>query len=291
MNRIFAFVAALVAALLSVSSACTAAPVELVQFTLEAEGPGGERVQATFRDQQRGRNEGQWTDGFRTADLVGLDPAGFRAGGTRPVHFALIREAGRLDCSGSGGGSRASGSCGFTLDPAFTRLLESRNIARPTRDQAFGLMALNVRRDLVEALAAARYPTPSIDDLIALSALGANGGYISQLAQAGYRPSTINSLIEFKALGITPAWISGFARIGYANLPSDQLVELKALGITPEFVMGFERLGYGRLPVRSLVELKALGITPAFARTVVRASAPLPPVEKLVELKLFSGRR
>lgn len=290
MNRALAFIGALLLAFVSVSSACIAAPGEWVHFTLEPERTG-DLLHASFvRDDSRnGHND--WSTGFRPSELVGLDLAGFRGPASRPVRFALIREAGRLDCSGQGGHSYAAGSCSFTADPNFTRLLESRGIGRPTQDQAFGLMAVNARREVIDAIAAAHYPTPSINDLMALSALGVDGHYISEMSRAGYRPRTLEALVEFKALKITPEWVAGFAPIGYANPPADELVQLKALDITPEFIAGFDRIGYRHLPVEQLVQLKALGITPEFVRTVAGAGEQMPPISKLMELKAFATRR
>ena len=289
MNRFVAFLLALLFASVTVSSACVAAPGYWVRFTLEQSRNGGNDVRATFRNEGRDRNN--WSTEFRSSQLAGLDVAGFRAGGSRPLNFALVREAGRLACSGQGGGGHASGKCAFTPDPAFTQLLVSRGIGRPTREQAFGLMALDVRGELIDAIAAARYPTPRIDDLTALTAVGVNGRYIADLARAGYRPPTVQSLVEFKALGITPDWIGGFARIGYANIPTGDLMQLKALEITPEFVSGFERIGYRRLPVDTLVQLKALNITPEFVRSAVGEGGTMPPVSELVQLKMFGRRR
>lgn len=291
MNRPLAFLAALFCAFMTVSSACVAAPTELVDFTLKPQRGNAGEIHASFRSEIAGREKNNWSSGFRPSELIGLDVAGFRAAGARPVRFAVVREAGRLDCAGNGGDSRADGTCRFTADPGFTQALVSRGIGRPTREQAFGLMALDVRRELVNALAAARYPTPKIDDLMALTALGANGRYISDLSRAGYRPQSIHALIEFKALGIMPDWIGGMARIGYGNVPSSDLVQMKALGITPEFIAGFERIGYRRLPVDKLVELKALGITPEFVRSAVGQRATMPPVSELVEMKIFGRKR
>ena len=290
MNRCLAFLLALVFATLSVSSACVAATGDWVHFTLEPEHNGGGRIHASFRDEGRAPHENNWSTDFPPSELIGLDPASFRASGSRPLRFALVREAGRLDCSGSGSNSYASGNCGFTPDAAFTQLLISRGIGRPTREQAFGLMAVNARRELIDAVAAARYPTPTIDNLMALSAVGVTGGYIGEMARAGYRPGSIHGLIEFKALGITPEWIRGFVRAGYGNLPPEELVQLKALNVTPDFIAGFDRLGYRQLPVSTLVQLKALDITPEFVRSAVGQRAAPPPVSELVQLKLF-GRR
>jgi hypothetical protein len=286
MNRYLAFLLAVMCAALTVSSACVAAPFEWVSFTLQPNRDGG-RIQANFHDDSRRRGDSNWSSGFLPSELIGLDLAGFRGSGTRPLHFAIAREAGRLDCDGNGGGNRASGNCRFTADPAFAQLLASHGIEAPTRDQAFALMAVNARREVIDAVAAANYPKPSVDDLIALAALGVDGRYIGDLARAGYRPQAIHTLIEFKALGVTPDWIGGFARIGYGSIPADELVQLRALNVTPEFIAGFDRAGYGRLPVDNLVQLKALGITPEFARSAQASSKDRLSIDQLVQMKLF----
>jgi hypothetical protein len=290
MNRFAALILALLFATLTVSSACVAAPSDWIHFTLEPEHGGG-RIQATFRNDDAVRDHSNWSSGFVPSELAGLDLAGFRASGTRALRFSLIREAGRLDCAGNGGGSYAAGNCRFTPDPAFTQLLMSRGIGNPTRDEAFGLMALNVRRELIDAVAAARYPTPTVGELMQLTAVGVNGPYISGLAHAGYRPRTIHSLVEFKALDITPQWIAGFVSIGYGNLPPDQLIQLKALDVTPAFIAGFDRIGYRNLPTATLVQLKALDITPEFVRSAVGQRGTMPPVDQLVQLKIFGRTR
>ena len=290
MNRYVAFIFACLCAFMTVSSACSAQPSSWIHFTLEPQRNNSGQIRAHFDDGRENRDH-DWSTGFMPSDLVGFDVSSFRAAGTRPLHFAIIREAGRLDCTGNGGNAYASGNCRFSENPGFIQALVSRGIARPTHDQAFSLMAVNARRDVVDAVAAARYPTPTIDDLMALSALGVDGRYIADMARAGYRPASIHSLIEFKALGITPQWIAGFARVGYANVPGDGLVQMRALGITPEFIAGFQRIGYRNLPVNTLVQLKALDITPEFVRSAVGVQAAMPPVDELVQIKLFGRKR
>ena len=291
MNRPLAFICALILAFVSVSSACFAQPADWVHFTLEAERNNPGKIQVSFHDESRGYHENNWSTGFMPSDLIGLEVSSFRAPGTRPLHFAIVREAGRLDCSGHGGENYAAGNCSFTQNPAFAQLLVSRGIGRPTKEQAFGLMAVNARRELIDAIAAARYPTPSLDNLMALAALNVDGRYIADMARAGYRPQSIERLIEFKALDITPQWIAGFARVGYANVPGDGLVQMRALKITPEYIAGFQRAGYRNLPVDQLVQLKALNITPEFVAAVAAPGAPMPPVNRLVEMKMFGKRR
>ena len=291
MNRPLALFGAALCAFVTVSSACMAQGTDMVRFDLGPQKKSSGKIQASFHQDRGNRNRNNWSTGFMPSELIGLEVSSFRAPGTRPLHFAINREAGRLDCNGNGGNSYAAGNCRFTANAQFMQLLAARGIGRPTRDQAFALMAVNARRDIVDAVAQARYPTPSIDNLTALAALNVDGRYIREMAAAGYRPRSINNLIEFKALNITPQWIGGFSRVGYATLPSDGLVQLKALDITPEFVAGYQRLGYRNLPVNTLVQLKALNITPEFVRSAVAAGKPMPPVDDLVELKLFGRNR
>lgn len=291
MNRPLAFAFALMCALVTVSSACVAQSPDWIRFTLEPSHKDANRIRASIHQQRDDQDHDNWSTGFMPSDLIGLDVSSFRNAGTRPLHFAIARDAGRLDCSGNGGNNYATGNCSFTPDLGFLQLLSSRGIAQPTRDQMFTLTAMNARRETIEAVAAAHYPTPSIDDLVALAALGVDGRYIADMSRAGYRPRAIQTLIEFKALGITPEWIGGLARIGYPNVPGDGLVQMRALNITPAFVEGYRQIGYRDLPVDTLVQLKALNITPEFVRSSVRAGEPMPPVNDLVEIKLFGRKR
>lgn len=290
MNRALALAFALLCSGVAVSSACIAQSADMIRFSLNPEHSGNGKIHASFREDRDGRNHDNWSTGFLPSELVGLEVSSFRGPGTRPIRFAIIREAGRLDCSGSGGGEQASGDCRFTMDPAFAHLLAARGIGSPNARQGLGLMAVNARREVIEAVAAAHYPTPTIDNLMALAALGVDGRYISEMARAGYRPNSLQRLVEFKALGITPQWIAGFAGVGYANVPGDGLVQMRALGITPEFIIGYRRIGYRDLPVSTLVQLKALGITPDFVRRAVPAGSALPSVSHLEELRMFSDR-
>lgn len=286
MTRMLAFVAALLMTAITVSSACVANSVAPLQFAIEPTGDSG-RLQVRFR-RADSRGADSWSSSFRTSELAGLDVAALRAAGNRPLRFAIARQAGRIDCGGNGGNSMAVGSCRLTPDRAFNDFLSANAISRPTEEQTYGLIATDVRRELVTALRAASYPTPTINKLMELSAVGVTPGYIRELAAVGYRPPSLGSLVEFGALEITPQFIGSFARAGYSNLKASDLVQLKALEITPEFIAGFERIGYRDLPVSTLVQLKALNVTPEFAKAVQQGDA-LPSPDRLVQIRAVSS--
>jgi hypothetical protein len=281
-----AFVAALLLTAITVSSACVAQTGAPLQFTIEQSHSAG-TVQLRFKRERNGRSENNWDSSFPVADLAGLDVGALNSPGTRPIRFTVVREAGRIDCAGSGGNAMARGTCSMTSDAEFNRFLADRGMGRPSEEDTFGMIALGVRRELVDALVRANYPTPTVEKLIELTAVEATPAYISGLSAQGYRPKTLDELVQFAALKITPEYIGSFARAGYRNLPADELVELKALDITLEFIAGFERMGYGRLPVDTLVQLKALNITPEYARAVSQGDT-LPSPDHLVQLKAVS---
>jgi len=155
MNRPLAFAAALVLTAISVSSACMAGPESPMAFTLQ-DKPAQERVQLTLMG--NGEDGGMMSNSFAESELTGLDVALLRQAGQQPVRFAYIREPGRIDCSGFGGNSVASGHCSFSQNAAFGDFLASRGIGRPTFKQAYELTVTGANRDLVEALAVARTP-------------------------------------------------------------------------------------------------------------------------------------
>ena len=290
MNRALALISAVLLATITVSSACIAASGDGLHFSLEAQHGNSGMIHANFRESGDSKQRNNWSNGFMPSELIGLDTSGFRSSGTRPLRFAIVRDAGRLDCGGNGGSGQASGYCRFTPDAAFDNLLVSHGVARPTAEQGLGMLALNVRRELVQAIASAGYPAPKIDHLMALTALGVDGRYIAEMSRAGYRPRSLQSLVEFKALEITPEWIGGFVRIGHGNLPADSLVQLKAMNVTPEFVAGFDRIGYRDLSAETLVQLKALDITPEFVRASVGERRSMPSVAELMNIKMFGPR-
>jgi hypothetical protein len=280
MTRMFAFFAAILVSVIAISSACTAGVSEGIRFHLNTERRAGE-VYASFSGGHGRTNE--WTSSFRAGDLQGLDLRQLRNGG--PVRFALVRDAGRLDCTGIGGGSRASGTCNFKPNAEYMNFLVSRGVKRPNEGEGMALMSLNVRRDLVEALHATGLPAPSIDDLLSLAAIGADGAYIRGLAQVGYRPRNLDTLVQFKALDVTPGYIQSFLRDGYGNLPASQIVQLKALDITGDYVASFKAAGYPDLTPNQLTAFKALGVTADYARAVRAGSREAPSPDRLVELK------
>lgn len=282
MTRTLAFIAAvLLAGALFTTSGLAHPSAEDIRFTLTPAHRAGEFSLALRSGGEHRKSN--LASSFRASELAGLDVARLHAGG--PLSFALVRDAGRVDCAGTAAGARAEGRCRFSQDAGFAAFLASQGMARPSVEQAYHLTLVEARRDLVQALRAAGYSMPSIDDYLAMSAVGVTPAYIADLARAGYRPAEADELIQFRALNVTPDYLAALARAGYARLPADTVVKLAALKIDPEFIRGFERIGYRNLPVDDLVQLKALNVTPEFVQSVRRDRNASPTVDQLVRLK------
>ncbi|HEX2802778.1 MAG TPA: hypothetical protein VHN55_02155, partial [Sphingomicrobium sp.] len=134
MYRFFAFLAAIALTTLSVTTACFASPAENIRFQLQPAKQPGEVQLSLFSGTDR--HHGNMGSTFRTSDLVGLNLASLQAPGNQPIAFALVREAGRVDCTGAGGAALATGTCVFAANPAFSDFLVSQGIKRPNRDEA-----------------------------------------------------------------------------------------------------------------------------------------------------------
>lgn len=280
MIRTFAFTAAVLLSAVTLGTTCYAAPADAMDFALRPGGQAG-KVQLTLRTGQDHRNN-RMDSSFRTSELPGLS-SGWTAGG--PVRFALVRPAGRIDCAGTAREARATGTCRLTRDSGFEDLLVRSGMRRPTDEQAMGLTLIGARRELVDALRAARFPMPAVDDLIAMTAVGVTPAYVAGLQAAGYRPDNSRRLIEYKALNVSPAYLAELARAGYANLPQSEVIQFAAMNISPAFIRGFDRIGYRNLPASKLVQLKALNVTPEFVQSVRRSGMANPTVEQLVQLR------
>jgi hypothetical protein len=293
MHRTFAILAAIALTTISVTSACFARVSDGISFELRPARAAG-RVQLDLRSGDKARNDGM-SSSFAVSELAGLNPAHLRAATRTPIRFALIREAGRVDCAGQALRGRAQGACRFTENRSFSELLRARGMQRPTPYQAYTLTLIGATRGLVDALHAHRYPMPRIGDYIAMTAVGVTPRYIRELAVAGYRPDDSKRLIEFAAMDISPQYLAGLARAGYANLPQHRVVELAALDIDPEYIRSFERLGYRNLPVDTLVQFKALDVTPEFVRQLQAQGIKSPSADQLVKLRAIGfeprGRR
>jgi hypothetical protein len=284
MFRSFAILAAMVLTAATFTVSGTANAAEPVRFTLERSGSAN-KLQLSFRSGSYGNNS-HWSNSISPAELQGLNLAALGASGSSPIAFALVREAGRIDCRGSGGNSQAIGHCSFAPNPAFGSFLASRGIARPTERQSFTLALARADSNLVNALQSAGYPTPSVDQLASMAVMGVTPGFIGELARRGYRLRSADDLVKFRVHDVTPEFIDGFARAGYRQLDAETLVKFRIFNVTPRLVEEMARLGYRDLDPEMLVKMRIFDVTPEFVAELQRQGVRVGSVEQFVRLKM-----
>ncbi len=258
MHRSLAICFALILTTVSIATAGFAAEGGLLRF--EVSQASSDRFQISLRREDAPGSS--ISSSFVVRELAGLDPAALRGRDGTPVAFALVREAGRLDCAGRAEARRALGTCRFAADPSFAAFLLAAGVKRPTDREWLDLAVVGTRRSLVEALKAGRYTMPTPSALVGMTALGVSPEYIREMAAQGYRPHQTADFITLKALDVSPAYIRSLRSVGYDRVPVEQLIQLKALGVTAEFIASYQRRGFRDLSVSRLVQLKALGIRP-----------------------------
>ncbi|MDQ3143805.1 MAG: hypothetical protein M3Q57_02850 [Pseudomonadota bacterium] len=285
MNRALTLLAASACAAVAVSSACFAAESRALDFRLGKTGNPA-TVQFHMVHGEGSKQSGNWSQSVALGELQGLGAAQFNASTSTPIRFALVRPAGRFDCSGTIRSSDGRGTCAFAADDAFSATLARRGVGRPSRDQSYKLALSNFRVDVLDALAAAAYPAPTIDQAIALGIFKINPAYVDGLSRSGYRLGSIDDLVGFKIHGVSPELISAYRSLGYRQLSADDLTAMAIHGVTPGFIRGFASLGYRDLPADKLVELKIFNVTPGDVRALQTQGMALPSADQLVRRRL-----
>ena len=151
MTRMLAFFAAILLSAVAVSSACTAGVSEATPLPHRCQRSSA-KVYASFtRAAKSARHTG------RPTSMPASCRSRCRSASSRrqdqPVRFALVRDAGRLDCAGTGGNRRHRAPAASRRTQASTDFLVAAASRRPTDErELWPWSRSNVRRDLVEAL-------------------------------------------------------------------------------------------------------------------------------------------
>jgi len=245
-----------------------------------------DEFQLSFRTSDAHHNS-NWSNGYAYSELRGLSPAQL-AGPSQPVRFALVREAGRLDCSGTAGNRQGTGTCAFSGDAGFAGRLAAGGIGRPTDRQAFNLTLANVRHELIDELGRNGYDKPDVDGLVTMGIHGATAAYVRDIAGAGYRLGKSEGLVKFRIFGVDARFLRDMAAIGpqFAKLSAEDLVQLKIFGVKPELVRAYKQLGYTTLDSKDLVKMRIHGVSPEFITELAKLGYRGISSDQLVNLRI-----
>ena len=285
MNRALTFLAATACATIAVSATCFAAEMSAIPFHL-SKSRDAKEVQLSMEHRRDAKRVGNWSQSVALSDLQGLNAGQLAGRSATPIRFALVRPAGRFDCSGSVRSYDGRGTCAFAADAPFSAMLAKRGIGRPSLDQSYQLAMSDFRPEVLDALASAGYPRPTLAQSISLGIFNIGPAYVRDLAQAGYRLGSVDDLVGFKIHQVSPELIRAYRTLGYRQLSAADLMAMAIHRVTPEYIRGFASLGYRDLPADKLVQLRIFNVTPEDVRALQAQGIALPSADQLVRLRL-----
>ena len=186
-----------------------------IEWRIAPRQNSADEVQLGLRYRSNNGNSNGNSEGpIRRAQLQGLDEAVLASANGGPLRFRIAREAGTVECSGTGAQGRGTGTCSFSANPAFAAELERRGLGRPSQVQQFHLALHPVTSADLAELDRLGYARPDMDGLVAMGIHGATGDYLRELDRAGYRVGTVEQLVGMRIHGVTGDYIGRLAAIG-----------------------------------------------------------------------------
>lgn len=234
----FAMAAATLACAQGGPSHAIAAPVEHIAWSYRpANGPQADAVIRLTHDGIDAALDRNDVPEAMDRLAATLDAAG------RSLSFELVREAGRLACTGQVEPQRrAGGTCRFVPDAGFVDGLAARDLAIGDSRQLLGLALVDAHLAWIDGLAGQGFRVADIGGLISVSALDASPAFAAELTKAGLAGHDLEDLIAARAVGVDGAWARGMAEAGYRNLPLNRAIQLRALDVTPDYARRMARV-------------------------------------------------
>lgn len=295
-------------------------PIEWTISPTKSDGRAGPEVHLAL-SYRLGKSRSMNSRSYALSELQGLTAQQLSSREGAPAGFSLVREAGRVDCSGIVHQWRGTGECGFLPNAAFSAALERRGIGRPTLQQQYQLALQNVGTPLLQELERQGYKQPDLKSFVAAGIHGVTAPYVRSMADAGYKLGNVNDLVKFRIHGVTSDYIRSmamlnppggrfsadalvsmrihglsaekvrqYAALGYRDLSHKQLMSMSIHGVTPAFIRELSEAGYRNLGADDLVRMRIHGVTPDYIRSMRAAGYKLPNADQLVRMRISGFR-
>lgn len=254
------------------------------RWSIAARGDDASRVQLRFEynDTTEGYSSSSWSSGVPIAE-AGI-PADRLRGPIAPVTFAIAREPGTFNCTGSAGEGSAAGQFTYAPNARFDEALASRGMGRPSFQQSLQLAISGVTLAFVDQVRGSS-KSANVADLVRVAEHGVNPRYLADLAALGYKVNSLDELVRLRDHGVTPDSIRALQSAGYRNLSTDQLVRLADHGVRERYISEMRAAGYTNLSADQLVTLRDHGITAKYVADLAAAGYKNVPADDLIALR------
>jgi hypothetical protein len=232
--------------------------------------------------QRRARGTSQSGSDWPVSAFQGLDLA------TRARHdvaFALVSDAGRLDCEGYLADGEGVGTFRFTPDPSFVPAMRDLGFGGIDEDEQFAMALHDVSLEFARQMKGENLTEMDGDKLIAFRIFGVSQELIRDLRREGLTATNADELVAFRIHGVSPAVVRELRRAGI-EADEDELVAFRIHGVSPEFIAELERLGYSNVDGDDLVAMRIHGVTPQYISDMQSRGLKDLSVDKLVALRI-----
>jgi hypothetical protein len=281
----FAALAALFCCSSALAAANAAGSTFAGRWSIVARSDDANRVQLRLEYSETsadGNSNSSWSSSVPTAE-AGLPIERLR-GPIGPVTFAIQREPGTFNCTGSAGEGSGAGQFTYAENARFDDALASRGLGRPTLHQSLELAISGTTLAFVDQIRSMAQ-RPTLGDIVRVVEHGVTPKYIADLASLGYRVNSLDQLVRLRDHGVTTEFIRAVQTAGYRNLSPDDLVRLADHGVREKYIADMRAAGYTQVTADQLVTLRDHGVTPRYIGELAGAGYKNLSADDLVTLR------
>ena len=185
-----------------------------------------------------------------------------------PVHFALNRDAGTIDFTGTSQSGEGVGRFSFTPNHSYVATLQSLGVSTASRiddEDLFSLAMHDVSIAFIRDMQSLGY-RENLDQYVAFRIHGVTGESSRAIKELGVKDLSAGQLVAMRIHGVSTEYVRELRDLGYTALSSDDLVSMRIHGVSTRFIRELATAGYHNIPVGKLVEMKIHGIDASMLR-------------------------
>lgn len=264
------------------TAAAVAAPAFQGGWAISPSREAGSVELMLFRRTERGNMNSSNT--WKLNQLSGLSAAQLQAASS-PVRFAINREAGRIECTGTLQAGNGGGSFSFTPNPEFPRAMRALGFDGFSDEEIFAMALHDVSTAYVKELKAEGVRIDDKGNLIALRIHGVSAEYAREMKRLGLSDLAADKLIAMRIHGVSTEFAQSLKSLGYQPRPDD-LVALRIHGVSADFARSLRTQGYNDVPLDQMVAMRIHGVSPEFMKQVADLGFGHPPIDKLIAMRI-----
>ena len=239
------------------------------------------KVQFSLRG-SRGSHHFDTSSDWQLTDFRGLD---WTSPGKHDVQFAIVRDAGTIDCQGFVQDQHGAGLFTFKPNPQYAPEMQKLGYAFKD-EELFSAATFDVSFEFARALKTLAVQGLDAEKLIAFRIHGVTAEFVRGLRSEGLRAADADKLIAFRIHGVSPEFVRGLRGAGITVADEDELIAFRIHGVSPEFAGELNHLGYQHTPPEQLIALRIHGVTPEYIESLRSKGLQNLTLEQLINMRI-----